>query len=228
MWGRKLVVFFVVDTSASMEGAKIAALNNAVEETFSIIRDISKHNNDCKIEIAVLQFSSGVQWMYPNSISAEEFLWKTLIADGLADFGAACNELASKLTIKSGGFMQNSYGTYSPVFILLSDGQPTDSYEIPLKKLKENPWFRYGVKIAIAISDNADVNVLEEFTGSRDTVLPIQQIEALKYCFSFVEIDWYIVDDDEIKQKQVAEQINANIQSGIIIPATEGNSIDDD
>ena len=58
-----LTLFYLVDTSGSMSGAKIAALNTAVRETLPIIQEISKNNPDAKINIAVLDFPRGRERM---------------------------------------------------------------------------------------------------------------------------------------------------------------------
>jgi uncharacterized protein YegL len=238
MPAKKLVLFFVVDTSYSMEGAKIGALNDAVEEVLPMVGKISKDNNDAEIEIAVLQFSSGVKWSYPNPILAEGFSWRTLTVDGMTDFGAACTELLSKLTTKAGGFMKSASGSFAPVFILLSDGGPTDSYQVPLKNLKEKNWFKHGVKIAISIGDDANKSVLEEFTGSKEAVYTVHNIDALKKIIRCVSVTSSQVASqatdisNKTKQQQVEEQINTvlneEIGTGTVTPATGGNSIDDD
>jgi len=235
---KKLVIYFLVDTSYSMEGGKIGALNNAVEEILPMVGQISKDNNDAEIEIAVLQFSSGAKWLYSNPTPAENFSWRNLTVDGSTDFGVACTELTAKLTTKAGGFMSSGSGSFAPVFILLSDGQPTDSYQTPLKNLKEKNWFKAGVKIAIAIGDDANVSVLEEFTGSKESIYIVHNIEALKKIIRCVAVTSSMVaskstdTSNETKQEQVEKQINADLkdemETGEITPATGGNSIDDD
>lgn len=66
-----------------------------------------------------------------------------------------------------------------PVIVLLSDGQPTDDYKKSLDKLKEMPWFRKAVKIAISIGQDADDDVLIEFAGNRELVLQANNATAL-------------------------------------------------
>lgn len=238
MPAKKLVLFFVVDTSYSMKGAKIGALNHAVEEILPMIGDFSKNNSDTDIEIAVLQFSSGVKWSYHNPVPAESFSWRTLTVDGATDFGAACSELSLKLTKKAGGFMQSASGSFAPVFILLSDGGPTDSYQTPLKKLKEINWFKAGIKIAIAIGDDADTSVLSEFTGSSESVYTVHNVDALRKIIRSVTVTSSMVaskssdTSNDTKQKQVEKLIekdlNEDIQKGSITSATGGNTVDDD
>ncbi|NVK66741.1 MAG: VWA domain-containing protein [Flavobacteriales bacterium] len=235
---KKLVLFFVVDTSYSMEGAKIGALNNAVEEVIPMLGEISKDNNDAIVEIAVLQFSSGVKWSYSSPIPAENFSWRTLSVDGATDFGAACTELLSKLTTKGDGFMSSPSGAFAPVFILLSDGGPTDNYKTPLKNLREKNWFKAGVRIAIAIGDDANLSVLEEFTGSKESVFTVHNIEALKKIIRCVSVTSSSVASkttdtaNETKQEQIEKEISNEMQEeikdGEITPATGGEALDDD
>lgn len=90
---REMTLFYLVDTSGSMSGAKIAALNTAVRETLPIIEEISKKNSDAKIRIAVLEFSSGCEWMYSEPKTIQDFEWRDLQAGGLTSLGEAYNEL---------------------------------------------------------------------------------------------------------------------------------------
>ena len=98
---RTMVLFFIVDTSGSMKGEKIASLNTAVAEVMPYVDDISSKNPDAQIKIASLEFSSGCEWMYPQPMEPENYNWRDLEAGGLTDFGDACNELNSKLSKKN-------------------------------------------------------------------------------------------------------------------------------
>ena len=70
---RVMPLIFVVDTSGSMAGAKIASVNTAVRDTLNDVGEISRNNADAQIKVAALEFSSGVQWMYPQPIESETF-----------------------------------------------------------------------------------------------------------------------------------------------------------
>ena len=63
---RTMVVVFIVDTSGSMQGAKIAAVNSAIEEVLPEIAKISDENADAEIKIAVLDFSTDAKWLTLN------------------------------------------------------------------------------------------------------------------------------------------------------------------
>ena len=78
---KKLVVFYVLDTSGSMEDdGKIGALNEAMRETVDVLQNIAKGNADVELQIAVLQFSSGAQWITEKPIYVEDFYWDDLKA----------------------------------------------------------------------------------------------------------------------------------------------------
>ena len=54
----------------------------------------------------------------------------------------------------------------SPVLVLLSDGQPTDNFEDGLNRLLHVPWGRKAIRISIAIGEDANMKVLQQFIGS--------------------------------------------------------------
>ncbi len=90
---RTMVLFFIVDTSGSMEGSKIGAVNDAITQVIPMLDSISASNADAEIKIAALQFSNGCEWIYSGPKSASEFKWIDREADGLTDLGAAYLEL---------------------------------------------------------------------------------------------------------------------------------------
>ncbi len=209
---RTMTLFFVIDTSGSMDGNKIGAVNDAVVNVLPMLNDISETNPDAEIKVAALEFSSGVSWLYDEPKAASDFIWQDVKAGGLTSFGAACEELASKLS-RSGGFMQSASGSFAPAIILLSDGGPTDNYKIGLNKLQNNNWFKSAIKIAIAIGDDADKDVLKDFTGSSEAVITVHNIEALKQIIRIVAVTSSQIGSksstagDTTKQQQVVKDI---------------------
>ena len=180
---KELVIFFIIDTSGSMSGAKIGAVNTAIREVLPVLRGIG--GSDANIKIAVLSFSTNAHWVSPP-VSVEEFMWEDITAVGWTDFGAALNRLCEKLSRKE--FLNSSTGYAAPVTILMSDGQPTDSWLAPLELLRQNNWFKVATRIAIAIGNDADKKVLEAFTGSPQAVLVSHTPEDLKKLIKIVTL----------------------------------------
>ena len=175
---RTMVLFFVVDTSGSMSGAKIGTVNSAIEEVVPELKDISESNADAQIKVATLSFSTGARWIDSAPVAAENFRWNYLDASGVTDLGAACMQLNEKLSRSA--FMSDATGSFAPAIFLLSDGEPTDNYKHGLDKLKQNNWFKHAIKIAIAIGDDADKSVLAAFTGTPESVIPVNDKHTLK------------------------------------------------
>ena len=221
---RTMVLFFIVDTSGSMDGSKIGTLNQAVEDVIPEIRDISENNADAEIKIAVLEFSSGARWITENPVPADGFEWQYLDAGGLTDLGEACKMLNEKLSRNS--FMSDITGSFAPAIFLLSDGAPTDNYREGLELLRENNWFKKAIKVAVAIGDNANCDVLAEFTGFSESVLTVHNPEMLRKMIRFVSVTSSqigsqsmavaggAVDEVKSKQESFVEQVNAAYDNG--------------
>jgi len=184
---RVMVLFFLVDTSGSMSGSKIGAVNFAIEEVIPEIQKISIGNADAQIKIAVMKFDNAVEWITKNGPEdSETFVWRSLDANGMTAMGDACKQLAKKLSTKE--FMREATGSYAPAIFLMSDGQPNDDFDGGLKELHENNWFKAAVKVAIAIGDDADKDVLARFVGNPEGVIVAHDAATLKKWIKFVSV----------------------------------------
>ena len=183
---RTMILFFVIDTSGSMSGAKIGVVNSTIEELIPELRDVSESNADALVKIATLSFSTGATWVDSAPVAAENFRWNNLDAYGVTDLGDACLKLNEKLS--SSAFMSDATGSFAPAIFLLSDGEPTDNYKDGLAKLKQNNWFKHAIKVAVAIGEDANKDVLAEFTGTSEAVIAVHSAEALKKWIRFVSI----------------------------------------
>lgn len=164
---KSLVIFFLIDTSGSMKGKKMGELNTVMEELIPEIRRVGEADTDVKI--AVLTFSTDIAWMYSVPISIEEFEWSRLEASGVTSMGAAFQELSARMSRNS--FLNSPSLSFAPVIFLMTDGYPSDDYREGLKALQSNSWYKFGLKAALGIGNEANDEMLAEFTGSKDTVV---------------------------------------------------------
>ena len=181
---RQMVLFFIIDTSGSMEGTKIGAVNTAIREVLPELKGIG--GSDVDLKIACLKFSSGCSWMHPSPIPVENFNWNNLSADGVTDFGAACRELSDKMSKDK--FLSAPSASVAPAIFLMSDGEPTDDYKSGIASLQQNNWYKYAIKVAVAIGDDANKDVLKEFTGNIEAVITVHTPEALRKMIRFVSV----------------------------------------
>ncbi len=216
---RKMILFFLIDTSGSMSGKKIQSVNDAIENVLPIIGEMSDENPDAEINIAAMKFSTGVDWVYNEPKEAKDFIWQPVSPEALTSLGEACRELSRKLS-RTNGFMPTSTGSgyYAPAIILLSDGGPTDDFQGGLKVLKENSWFKNAIKVAIAIGDDADEDVLKDFTGSSEAVIKVHNIDALKTMIRVIAVTSSQIGSksssagDASKQEEVIKEITESVK----------------
>ena len=164
---KSLVLFFLIDTSGSMKGKKMGELNTVMEELIPEIRRVGEA--DTEVKVAVLTFSTEVRWMYSTPIPIEDFEWARLRAEGVTSMGEAFKELNLRMSRNS--FLSSPSLSFAPVIFLMTDGYPSDDYRAGLKELKTNSWYKFGLKAALGIGQEANDDVLAEFTESKDTVV---------------------------------------------------------
>lgn len=181
---RAMVVFFIIDISGSMKGARIGAVNDAIRNLLPELKKREASNTNAEIRIAIMEFSSSANWrtLSPQPVSTYTYDDITYVSGG-TNFGAAFSALNEKMSRKA--FLNAAAGSYTPLIILLTDGKPSDIalYPEQLEKLRHNSWFQYATKAGIAIEEGAlspeCKKVLLEFTGSEKMVLEAKDTNVL-------------------------------------------------
>ena len=158
---RPLHFIWLADCSGSMSiDGKIQALNNAIRESLPHMRTVADENPNAEVLMRVLKFSSGAQWHVSQPTSVTDFKWTDLQTDGVTDMGRALSMVAEQLKMPP-----MTDRALPPVLVLISDGQPTDDFHKGLQALMNEPWGKKAVRIAIAIGEDADTEVLQKFIG---------------------------------------------------------------
>lgn len=196
---RPIHFFWVVDCSGSMYGEKIGIVNNTIQECIPEMRNSADNNPNAQLLIRALQFSTGASWITTSPVPVESYSWEDMEANGLTALGKAFDLLAAQLSIPP-----MPARALPPVIVLLSDGQPTDDYKKSLDKLKGMPWFRKAVKIAISIGQDADDDVLIEFTGNKELVLQANNATALAKMIKWASTTASMVSAPSSKPMNVA------------------------
>ena len=188
---RAMVVFFVVDISGSMRGARIGAVNDAIRNVLPELKKRERGNTAAEIRIAVLEFSTRANWrtLSPEPVSTFQYRDIENVGGG-TNYGTAFAALNEKLSRKQ--FLNSTAGAYTPLIIFMTDGKPSDMglYKEELERLKQNKWFQYSTRAGIAIEEGAlspeCKRVLMEFTENdknvyeaKNTVILAKQIELV-------------------------------------------------
>lgn len=203
-----LPIIYVLDTSGSMQGERIAAVNEAMSETMDVLRDVSAHNPDAEIKVGVLQFASNAHWITANGlVFLDDFYWNNLTAAGATEVSEALGALDQKLSRQA--FLQSETGFCVPVLIFMSDGEPTDSgrWEHKLEELRNNnKWFKHATKIAIAVGDQADKSCLAKLVGNTEAVVAVNDTDTLKALIKVASVTASMING---KSRTTAEGGNA-------------------
>jgi len=156
---RPLHFIWIADCSGSMGArGKIQALNNAIREAIPHMREVADKNPQARILVRAISFSSGARWHISKETPVEDFKWRDLSAGGVTDMGKAFSMVADQLKIPP-----MTDRALPPVLVLISDGQPTDDWRGGLQKIRDLPWGKKAVRVAIAIGDDAEDDMLEAF-----------------------------------------------------------------
>ena len=174
---KSMVMFFLIDTSESMAGRSIAQLNDAIREITQNIKAVSDSNPDTCIKLAMMDFSDNPKWITPKPQELSEIKWSDLSTGGEMNMGKAFIELNKKLNRNE--FLNETAGMWAPVIILLTDGASDDNYKKGIEELNQNKYFQKSLKIALG-TENANMSVLQEFTGSKDTAIYIKDKALVK------------------------------------------------
>lgn len=220
-----MTLFYLVDTSGSMFGSRIGTVNAAMEECIPLLKEVAAANDDAEIKVAILQFSSGCSWVTPASgpVGLDDIIWNDLQASGMTEFGGALLELDKKLSRNE--YLQSQTGAYAPVILLLSDGGPTDNWEVGLKKIKENNWFKHAIKIAIDIESGSERSVLAQFTGNPEAILDAKDTATLKKMIHKVSVR---ASEFQSHSKQSSDTITTPDQDSAAIVAAVSKDVDED
>lgn len=181
----ELHVFYILDTSGSMNGNPIGVLNRAMRSTVRALKQVAAHNSNARVKIAVMEFNTGCRWINPAGPEDMEFFqWDDLTAQGMTYMGAALDELGSKL--HRNVYLSTTTGSFLPVIIFMTDGYANDDYVAALKRIRKNDWFSKATRIGFAIGRNPDVTMIARLTGDSEAVIRTDDLGLFAKMLKFV------------------------------------------
>lgn len=177
---KPLPVVLLLDVSSSMGGESIKKLNIAVKEMISDFASAEK--NEVEILVSIITFGAKVLLHTPYT-SAKDIEWQDLTVSGSTPMGTAFSMAKAMIEDKE----TTPSRAYRPTIVLVSDGEPTDSWEQPLRALVNDGRSNKCDRMAMAIGGAASNTVLNEFiSGTENKVFTAQDASQIQEFFKFV------------------------------------------
>lgn len=171
---RRLLAYFLLDTSGSMNGEPIQALNNGFNGLISMLRADPQAMDS--LHLSVITFDREVKNIIPLTALANFYPMEIICPDsGPTHTGAALEmvaELVQKDLVKGSG---DEKGDWQPLLFIFTDGKPSDIQKyrqmIPVLRGLE-----FGAIVGCAAGPKADEQFLKELT---DHVVKLDTTDAI-------------------------------------------------
>jgi len=156
MVGRRLPIYLLIDTSGSMDGAPINAVNQGIH-----IMEAALRTDPRAVEtafISVLTFDSSARQVIPL-VEVGSFTAPMLQASGATNLGEGLKLLEDCLRREViANSTEGQKGDWKPLVFIMTDGLPTDAWESAADSIKRQ---KIGNIIGCAAGDGADEQMLK-------------------------------------------------------------------
>ena len=176
---RRLPIYLLLDTSGSMSGEPITAVQNGVQMLASALQNDPQALETAYLSIITFE-SSANQLTALTELS--QFNPPQLKASGCTALGEALSlvsQCADKEVIKN---TPDAKGDWKPMVFIMSDGMPTDDLNAGLQEFKKRKW---GMVVACAAGAECDPGELKQITENI-VQLSTADAESIKAYFKWV------------------------------------------
>lgn len=160
---RRLLAYFLLDTSGSMRGEPIQALNNGFNGLINMLRTDPQAMDS--LHISVITFDREVKNIVPLvDLASFQYIEITCPESGPTHTGQALEmvyELISRELIRGS---VDRKGDWKPLLFIFTDGKPSDlqKYRELIPKMKS---LDFGMIVGCASGPKAEVSFLQELTN---------------------------------------------------------------
>lgn len=189
----------LLDTSGSMQGAPINALNEGLR-TFK--EDLIKNPlASRRVEVAVVTFDCDVNVVH-DFVTADQFEPPTLSAQGLTHTGAAICKALDIIQVRKAQYRTNGVAYYRPWIFMITDGEPQGELDTVIEqaaqRIKDDEANKRVAFFTVGV-ENANISRLSQLSVRT----PIK-LKGLNFTEVFL---WLSASMSAVSQSKVDEQV---------------------
>lgn len=186
---KPLPIILLLDESNSMSGDKIERLNEAVNKMLNSFK--KEETQASEFLISIIGFGGNYQGemngrsakIHNQPTAAADIRFSGVSAYGLTPLGEALKLAKNLIEDKE----KTPSRAYRPLVILVTDGYPTDAWEIPFFDFVENGRSSKCDRMALGVGGNTDMDMLSKFVaGTGHQVFTTDQADGIVKFFKFV------------------------------------------
>lgn len=220
---QKLNVIVLVDCSKSMQGERIAQVNNALRDIKTHLIDLQGENSNVDFYMTVITFSTEAYFLNGDRCKpVEEFTFKDIKGGGWSNLHLGYQKLEEILKKESKGGIMPDFGGVAPIILLMTDGHPTKPPKEELETLKKLPWYNVALKygIAIELKDERTHKVLQDFVNGNGDVIECYDSKLLERIIKIIVLTASKVKSTSIsvaagKGVSVTQEIQQQVQQAL-------------
>ena len=175
-------VVLLLDVSGSMEGDKINNLYAATCEMIKSFADFGK--TEVPFKVAIITFGGECADCHTRYTDAKDLQnLSAFNAYGMTPLGKALEMAKDMIEDKT----ETPSRWYRPVVILVSDGQPNDDYEEPMRAFLNEGRTAKCQRMSMGIGSDADYQMLERFASESSLCFRAEDAADIKSKMKLIE-----------------------------------------
>ena len=163
----------VLDTSGSMSGAPIQELNQGLQAFVEAVQE--DEMSAYSVEVGVITAGGTVREELPFTTANAIREVSPLVADGITPLGAAVELALRRLEERKATYKRAGVAYYQPWLVIISDGEPTDSWQAVAQQTSALSQQRKLVVMPVGVQQ-ANMATLGQFSSR-----PAKHLAGLKF-----------------------------------------------
>lgn len=188
----------LIDTSASMSGNPINALNDGLRAFHQdVMRDELARR---RVEVAVLSFGHGGVTVQQEFVTVDDWTPTDLKSGGATPMGEALAKGLELLRARKDMYKAAGLQYYRPWVFLITDGEPTDTWQDAARRMQDEDTAKGLVFFAVGVEEANMLKLSQVASPAR----PPLKLKGLQFAELFL---WLSQSQQRVSHSRVGDQL---------------------